>query len=50
MLSIGRFAWTVLEATHLPSFTLLPARHFLQEDQAPQLSAMIAEHASRSEV
>ena len=49
MLSIGRYAWRVLEATHLPSLTVLPARHFLQEDQAPQLAALIAAQASRSD-
>jgi haloalkane dehalogenase len=49
MLSIGRHAWSVLEATHLPSFTVLPARHFLQEDQAPRVASLIAEQASRSD-
>ena len=49
MLSISRYAWPILEATHLPSLTVLPACYLLQEDRAPQLAALIAEHTSRSD-
>ena len=44
-LTIRRYGWKVLAATHLPSLTVLPARHFLQEDQASQVAALIAENA-----
>jgi len=44
-LTIRRYGWKVLAATHLPSLTVLPARHFLQEDQAPQVATLIAEIA-----
>jgi len=46
MLSLRRAGWRLLEATHLPSMHLLPAKHFLQEDHAPQVAALIARHAA----
>lgn len=36
----------LLAATGLPSMTVLPGKHFLQEDQAEAVAAIIAEHAS----
>lgn len=48
MLSLRRFGWRMLEATGLPSLTALPAKHFLQEDHAPQVAALIAEHATQA--
>lgn len=46
VLPVRRHAWKLLRASHLPAFTVLPARHFLQEDQAPQVAALIAENAT----
>jgi pimeloyl-ACP methyl ester carboxylesterase len=46
MLSLRRYGWEVLAATHLPSLTVLPGRHFLQEDCASEVTALIAENAS----
>ncbi len=46
MLSLRRFGWRVLAASRLPSMTVLPAKHFLQEDCAPELAALIAENAA----
>jgi haloalkane dehalogenase len=47
MLSIQRYGWKALAATHAQSFTVLPGRHFPQEDCAPQVAALIAENAAR---
>ena len=41
-LPLGRYGTKALEATHLPSLTVVPARHFLQEDQAPVVADLIA--------
>jgi hypothetical protein len=43
-----RFGWRALEATGLPAMSIVPARHFLQEDQAPAVSTLIAAHAHRA--
>ncbi len=48
ILTMKRFGWRALEATGLPSMSIVPARHFLQEDQAPAISALIAHHADRA--
>jgi pimeloyl-ACP methyl ester carboxylesterase len=48
ILTMKRFGWKALEATGLPSMSIVPARHFLQEDQAPAISALIAEHVHRA--
>ncbi|TFH20540.1 MAG: alpha/beta fold hydrolase [Acidimicrobiales bacterium] len=48
ILTMRRFGWRTLEATGLPSMSIVPARHFLQEDQAPAISALIASHAQRA--
>jgi haloalkane dehalogenase len=48
ILTMKRFGWRALEATGLPSMSIVPARHFLQEDQAPAISVLIAEHANRA--
>jgi pimeloyl-ACP methyl ester carboxylesterase len=48
MLTIRRYAWKAQAATHLQSFTVLPGRHFLQEDCAPQVAALIAENAANA--
>jgi haloalkane dehalogenase len=46
MLSLRRAGWRVLAATHLPSMHLLPAKHYLPEDQAPYLAQLIARQAT----
>ncbi|MBK8050529.1 MAG: alpha/beta hydrolase [Anaerolineales bacterium] len=48
MLSIRDYGLKVQAATHLPSFAVLPGRHFLQEDCAPQVAALIAENAANA--
>ncbi len=46
ILSLRRMGWRALAATHLPSMTVLPGKHFLQEDNAPEVAAIIARNAS----
>lgn len=46
-LPLRRYGFRVLAATGLPSMTVLPAKHFLQEDQAPQVAQIVAENAAR---
>jgi len=46
MLSLKRYGWKMLQASGLPAMTIVPGRHFLQEDQAPAVAALIAAHAS----
>ena len=46
MLSLRRYGWKMLEASGLPSMTIVPGRHFLQEDNAPAVAAAIAENAA----
>jgi len=38
----------MLAATHLPSLTELPGKHYLQEDQAPAIAELIVKTARRS--
>lgn len=46
ILSLRRMGWRALSATHLPSLTVLPGKHFLQEDNAPEIAAIIARNAT----
>ena len=46
ILSLRRMGWRALAATNLPSMTVLPGKHFLQEDNAPEIAALIARNAS----
>ncbi len=46
ILSLRRMGWRALSATHLPSMTVLPGKHFLQEDNAPEIAAIIARNAT----
>lgn len=46
ILSLRRVGWRALAATHLPSMTVLPGKHFLQEDNAPEIAAIIARNAT----
>ena len=48
ILSIRRYGWKALAKTHAQSFTVVPGRHFLQEDCAPEVAALIAENAARA--
>ena len=48
ILPMRRYGWDVLAKTHLSSFTVLPGRHFLQEDCAPQVAALIAKNAAKA--
>lgn len=48
ILSIRRYGWKALARTHAQSFTVVPGRHFLQEDCAPQVAALIAENADKA--
>ena len=47
ILPLRRYGWDALAKTHLSSFTVLPARHFLQEDCAPQVATLIAQNAAK---
>lgn len=46
MLSLRKFGWKMLDATGLPSMTIVPGKHFLQEDNAPAVATVIAENAA----
>ena len=46
MLTIRKFGFPMLAASGLPSPTVVPGRHFLQEDNAPAVAALIAENAA----
>ena len=48
MLSIRRYGWQVLAETHAQSIAVLPGRHFLQEDCAPEVAALIAQNAAKA--
>jgi pimeloyl-ACP methyl ester carboxylesterase len=48
ILRLRRFGWQALRATGLPWLHALPARHFLQEDQAPAVAALVARFAERA--
>jgi haloalkane dehalogenase len=47
-LSLGGRGAAMLRATGLPSMTVLPAKHFPQEDQAPALSKIVVDNAGRA--
>lgn len=46
MLSLRKFGWKMLEASGLPSMTIVPGKHFLQEDNAAAVATVIAENAA----
>jgi len=48
ILSVKRFGWAALRATGLPTMAVVPARHFLQEDQAPAIAGFVAPFAHRA--
>ncbi len=48
ILSIRHYGWKALAKTHAQSFTVVPGRHFLQEDCAPEVAALIAENAAKA--
>ena len=47
ILSLRSYGWKALALTHVQSLTVLPGRHFLQEDCAPQVAALIAKNAAK---
>ena len=46
MLTLRKYGFMALAATRLTSIDVVPAKHFLQEDQAPALAELIARNAS----
>lgn len=48
ILTLRRMGFTALEATGLGSLTVMPGKHFLQEDNAPEVAAVITRNASTS--
>ena len=47
ILSLRRQGMAVLRATGLPSMTVVPGKHYLQEDNAPAVADMVASTAAR---
>jgi haloalkane dehalogenase len=47
ILRLRRQGWDLLRASGLDWMSVLPTKHFLQEDKAPEVAAAIAEHAAR---
>ena len=48
ILPLRRYGWRAMVAAGVPSIHTLPAKHFLQEDHAPQLGELIGTFAARS--
>ena len=48
MLTLKTFGFMALAATRLTSLDVVPARHFLQEDQAPAVAELIARNAAEA--
>jgi pimeloyl-ACP methyl ester carboxylesterase len=46
ILSMRRYGWRAMRSAGLSSLAALPARHFLQEDQAPAVAELITRHAA----
>jgi pimeloyl-ACP methyl ester carboxylesterase len=46
ILRLGREGMAMLAATGLPSLSVAPGRHYLQEDQAPLIASMVARLAA----
>jgi haloalkane dehalogenase len=45
-LPLRRYGYDLLAATGLPGMTVLPAKHFLQEDQAPAIADIVLENVA----
>lgn len=49
ILTLRRQGMAVLRATGLPSMSVVPGKHYLQEDQAPAIAGLVAENAARAD-
>lgn len=47
VLPFRRHGWRARDAAHVPAIHALPAKHYLQEEQAPAISELVARHAAR---
>jgi pimeloyl-ACP methyl ester carboxylesterase len=48
ILSLQRFGFPMLQASHVPWLRVLKAKHYLQEDRADEVAAVIAGNAKRA--
>jgi pimeloyl-ACP methyl ester carboxylesterase len=48
VLPFRRHGWRARDAAHVPAICALPAKHYLQEEQAPAISELVALHAARA--
>ena len=48
ILSLRRFGWPMLEASHLPSLKVVQAKHYLQEDRPDEVASLICCTARRA--
>ena len=48
ILPIRRHGWRAREAAHVPAISALPAKHYLQEEQAAAISELVSDLAARS--
>lgn len=48
VLSLGRFGFPLLHASHRPWLRVMPARHYLQEDRPDEVAALIVRTAMRA--
>ena len=48
VLPLRRHGWRARAAAHVPAICALPARHYLQEEQAPAISELVADLAARA--
>ncbi len=46
VLPFRRHGWRARDAAHVPAIHSLPARHYLQEEQAPAICELVARHAA----
>ena len=47
-LPFRRHGWRARDAAHVPAISALPAKHYLQEEQAPAICELVARHAERA--
>lgn len=48
ILSLRKFGFPMLQATHLPWLRVMRAKHYLQEDRPDEVAALIADNARRA--
>ena len=46
VLPFRRHGWRARDAAHVPAISALPAKHYLQEEQAPAICELVARHAA----